>query len=206
MRAEVSPAEVQAQIKKVGSTPPDWFQTTPLNYPKTLDLSWPPEPGGPWTPSRNVGQFIWTSINENEGRWKEGIRFLHHLLVVNQKNPVVVKKTMATLGTMYHNLHQDWARAAFWWQKAGETDKVELAHCYFKLGSKAMAVSILNRYTRDSTRHCSVARLWSEMGETDKALRVALDAAQETPDVGFLAAGDICRAAGRIPDALGHYQ
>ena len=67
-----------------------------------------------------MGQFIWTSINENEGRWKEGIRFLHHVLVVNQKNPEVVKKTMSALAHMYHNLHQDLARAAFWWQKAGE--------------------------------------------------------------------------------------
>src|SRR6187431_214984 len=156
IRAEVPRAEVQAQIKKIGSTAPDWFQATPLNYPKTLDLSWPPEPGGPWNPSRNVGQFIWTSINENEGRWKEGIRFLHHLLVVNQKDAVVVNRTMRTLGTMYHNLHQDWARAAFWWQKAGDDDKVELAHCYYKLGSKTMAVAILNRYERDFTRHCSV--------------------------------------------------
>lgn len=204
--ADKSKAEVQALIKKVGSTPPEWFKDTPLRYPPTLDLSWPPEPKGPWNPSRNVGQFIWTSINENEGRWKEGIRFLHHLLNVNQKDPAVVTKTMGALGHMYHNLHQDWARAAFWWERAGETDKVDLAHCYFKLGSKAMAVEILNEYPADYTRHCSVARLWSEMGEVEKALTMALDAAQETPDVGFLAAGDICRTAGRTSEALAYYK
>jgi uncharacterized protein with FMN-binding domain len=199
-------AEVQALIKKVGSTPPDWFAATPLNFPKTLDLSWPENPGGPWDPSKNVGQFIWTSINENESRWKEGVRFLHHLLTVNQKNPAVVKRAMTSLANMYHNLHQDWARAAFWWEKAGALDEIDLAHCYFKLGSKAMAVEILKRYPSDSTRHCGVARLWAEIGDPDKGLALALQAAASTPDVGFLAAGDICRAMGRIPEALGHYQ
>jgi uncharacterized protein with FMN-binding domain len=204
--AEKSKAEVQALIKQVGSTPPAWFKETPLNYPKTIDLSWPAHYDGPWDPSRNVGQFVWTSINENEAHWKEGIRFLHHVLSVNQRNPDTLKRTMDSLGYMYHNLHQDWARAAFWWQKAGETDKVELAHCYYKLGSKAMAVEILNRSPVDYTRHCGVARLWSEIGENEKALAIALATARNTPDVGFLAAGDICRNAGRTSEALAHYQ
>lgn len=204
--ADKPEAEVRALIKKVGATPPDWFQATPLRYPRTLDLSWKENPGGPWDPSKNVGQFIWTSINENEARWKEGIRFLHYLLVLNQKNPELSLKTMKALAHMYHNLHQDWARAAFWWEQSGETDNTDLAHCYFKLGSKAMAARILEEYPADYTRHCSVARLWSEMGENDKALKMALESAQDTPDVGFLAAADICRVSGRSQEALGYYQ
>ena len=200
-------AEVLALIKKVGSTPPDWFASTPLNYPKSLDLAWTdPPPGSPWDPSKNIGQFIWTSINENENRWKEGVRFLHHLLTVNQKNATITKRTMTSLANMYHNLHEDWARAAFWWQMAGDTTNLDLAHCYFKLGSKAMAADILKLYPSDSTRFCNVARLWAELGDVDKALKMALQTAQSTPDVGFLAAGDICRLAGRYPEALGHYQ
>jgi uncharacterized protein with FMN-binding domain len=169
-------------------------------------MSWKETPGAPWDPSKNVGQFIWTTINENESRWKEGIRFLHYFLVLNEKDPELSRKTMNALAHMYHNLHQDWARAAFWWEQAGETDKIDLAHCYFKLGSKAMATRILKDYDFDDTRHCSVARLWSEMGENDKALKMALETAEEYPDVGFLAAGDICRAMGRSKEALGHYQ
>ena len=200
-------AEIQALIKRIGATPPDWFQATPLNYPKSLDLTWAdPPPGSPWDPSKNVGQFLWTSINENEARWKEGVRFLHHLLTVNQKNPTIVKRTMIALANMYHNLHEDWARAAFWWERAGETDNINLAHCYFKLGSKQMASDILSRYPADNSRFCDVARLWAEMGEHDRALKIALQTAQGTPDVGFLAAGDICRAAGRYKEALDHYQ
>ena len=115
--------EVLAFIKKTGGTPPDWFAATPLNYPKTLDLSWSPPPqGSPWDPNKNVGQFLWTSINENETRWKEGVRFLHHMLTVNKDKPATLKQVMGALGNMYHDLHQDWARAAFWKQMAGETD------------------------------------------------------------------------------------
>jgi uncharacterized protein with FMN-binding domain len=203
--AEKSKAEVQALVKRIGSTPPEWFNSTPLRYPKTLDFSWRDVPGAPWDPSRNVGQFIWTTINENESRWKEGVRFLHHLLVASRDNRPLLIKTMKALALMYHNLHEDWARAAFWWEKAGDTNNIDLAHCYFKLGSKAMAAEILNRYRRDLTRHCNVARLWSEMGEHERALRIALERAEETPDVGFLAAGDICRVMGRSAEALEYY-
>lgn len=203
---ERSKAEVRALIQRVGSTPPEWFAATPLNYPKTLDLSWTDHPGAPWDPSKNVGQFIWTSINENERRWKEGIRFLHFLLGTTQKNPALARKVMNALALMYHNLHEDWARAAFWWEKAGNTDNTDLAHCYFRLGSKAMAVEVLNRHPSDNTRHCSVARLWSELGESEKALSMALEAARWTPDVGYLAAGDICRVHGRSREALDYYR
>ena len=91
--------EVLAFIKKTGGTPPDWFAATPLNYPKTLDLSWSPPPqGSPWDPNKNVGQFLWTSINENETRWKEGVRFLHHMLTVNKDKPATLKQVMGALG------------------------------------------------------------------------------------------------------------
>jgi uncharacterized protein with FMN-binding domain len=202
-----SKTEVLAFIKKSASAPPDWFAATPLNFPKTLDLSWTPPPqGAPWDPSKNVGQFIWTSINENETRWKEGIKFLHHLLTVNKDNKSVLNQVMNALGNMYHNLHQDWARAAFWWQMAGDTDTVELAHCYFKLGSKEMAVEILNRLGADLTRHASIVRLWAEIGEPAKALQLADQMARGIPDAGNLAAGDVCKVMGKFPEALAYYQ
>jgi uncharacterized protein with FMN-binding domain len=200
-------AEVLAFIKKVGATPPDWFAATPLNFPATLDLSWSqPPPGSPWDPNKNVGQFIWTSINENESRWKEGIKFLHHMLTVNKDKPATVKQVMTALGNMYHDLHQDWARAAFWKQMGGDTDSLELAHCYFKLGSRDMAVEILTKYGQDNTRHASVVRLWSEIGEPAKALTLADQMANSIPDAGNLAAGDVCRTIGKYPEALAYYQ
>ncbi len=202
-----SKTEVLALIKKSASTPPGWFAATPLNYPKTLDLTWTPPPqGSPWDPNKNIGHFIWTSINENETRWKEGIKFLHHLLTVNKDNKPVLNQVMSALGNMYHNLHQDWARAAFWWQLAGESDTIDLAHCYFKLGSRDMAVEILNRLGADNTRHASIVRLWAEIGDTAKALQLAEQMARGIPDAGNLAAGDVCKVMGRFPEALAYYQ
>ena len=200
-------SEVLAIVKKIGSTPPEWFAATPLNYPKTLDLRWStPPPGSPWDPNKNVGQFIWTSINENEARWKEGVKFLHHMLTVNRDKPATVKQVMGSLGNMYHDLHQDWARAAFWKQMAGDTDTVELAHCYFKLGSKDMAVAILKRYGQDTSRHASIVRLWAEIGEPAKALKLAEQMANGIPDAGNLAAGDVCKSIGKFPEAMAYYQ
>ena len=51
--------EIDALIERVGSTPPDWLAETPLNYPETLDLSWPFPPPKPWNNRKNVGQHIW---------------------------------------------------------------------------------------------------------------------------------------------------
>jgi uncharacterized protein with FMN-binding domain len=107
---------------------------------------------------------------------------------------------------MYHDLHQDWARAAFWKQMAGETDTLELAHCYFKLGSRDMAVEILNRYGSDNTRHANVVRLWAEIGDPAKALKLAEQMANSSPDIGNLAAGDICKSMGKFPEAVAYYQ
>jgi hypothetical protein len=200
-------AEVLTMIKKIGATPPDWFAATPLNFPKTLDLTWTPPPqGSPWDPSKNVAQFIWTSINENEARWKEGIKFLHHMLTVNKDKPATVKQVMGALGNMYHDLHQDWARAAFWKQMAGDTNTLELAHCYFKLGSKDMALDILKQYGSDSTRHASVVRLWAEIGDHAKALQLADQMANSIPDAGNLAAGDVCKLMGKNAEAMAYYQ
>ncbi len=46
--------EVDALIKKEGRKPPVWWKKTKLRYPRTLDLSWPPNPPGPWNTRKNV--------------------------------------------------------------------------------------------------------------------------------------------------------
>src|SRR5262245_31937156 len=45
--------EVLALIDRVGRTPPEWFDETPLEYPESLDLSWPAKPEGPWNNQKN---------------------------------------------------------------------------------------------------------------------------------------------------------
>jgi uncharacterized protein with FMN-binding domain len=196
--------DVEALIAQAGRTPPDWFAATKLNFPQSLDLSWPPNPGGPWDANKNIGQFIWSTINENPARWQEGIRFLHHLLTVNKDKPDVVKRTMSALGLMYHNLHEDYARAAFWWRKAGDADTDELADCYWKLGCKEMAVEILNKIGSDNTRNCTVIKLWSDVGDLTRALKLA-EARGADDSAAMLAAGDACRLAGKYDDAVKYY-
>jgi hypothetical protein len=78
-------AEIDSLINEQGRKPPEWYETTPLNYPTTLDLSWPdgPPPGG-WNNQKNVGQYVWDIINHNPSKWREGVRLMHHLLTIHK--------------------------------------------------------------------------------------------------------------------------
>jgi uncharacterized protein with FMN-binding domain len=203
-------AEVEALVDKVGRTPPDWYEATPLNFPQTLDLSWPQPPPQGWNNQKNVGQFIWDIINPNPGKWQEGVKFLHHVLTVNKDNRAVQMRAMDALGRMYHNLLSDYARAAFWWRQAG-VDKtgdypgsaVALAECYFRLGNKQMAMDLLSKLPP----HAAMVKLLADMGETAKALQFAEAVARGgAPEVAYMDAGDACRIAGRFQQALGYYE
>jgi uncharacterized protein with FMN-binding domain len=204
--------EVEDLIAKVGPTPPDWWNSAKLNYPPSLDLTWPePAPGG-WNNQKNVGQFIWDIIHPNPTRWQEGIKLMSHLMQVNKDKNEVVARAMGSMAHMYHDLLEDWPRAVFWWREAVKQGlkndpSVGLAHCYFRMGSKEMAVEILDKYgTFDGSRHMSIAKLWADMGDFDKAIAMGEERAKQTPDIGYLTAGDACRLAGRFDDAVKYYQ
>lgn len=204
-------AEVEALIDKEGRTPPEWFESTPLNYPKTLDLSWPEKPNGGWNNQVNVGQFIWDVINPNENRWREGIRLLHHLLTMHSKDPEKREKIMLTIARLYQNLLEDYARAAFWYRKVGADDPVEfansaidLAECYWKLGSRSMALNLLNGI---NPPRLGMVKLLADMGETDRALEIARSYFNDkNPEDAYLNAADACRLAGRYPEAIQYYE
>ena len=207
--ARRSRAEIDALIDRLGRAPPDWWDSVALDYPKSLDLSWPPKPPEGWNNQRNVGQYIWDIINPNPGKWREGIRFMHHLLSVHEKNPGNRIRAMETLGRMYYNLEQDYARAAFWWRKAGigkgreSPAGVKLAACYWKLGNKAMAVETLNRLPIYAT----AIKLWADMGETAKALQFAEALGRSGwPHLAYLYAGDACRIQGQYGKAVKYYE
>ncbi len=204
-------AEVRRLIDNVGSTPPDWYQSTPLNYPETLDLTWPMPPPKPWNNKKNVGQFKWDIINPNPGRWREGVKFFHHLLVVNKDNRDVQRRAMQALGQIYYGLLEDYVRAAFWWEK-GEVDKrpdapqnaVHLAECYWRLGNRDMALDLMKKIR---PQHIAMIKLIADMGETDTALKMA-ETAKNTglEHFAYMYAGDACRLAGRFDDAINYYQ
>jgi len=66
-----------------------------------------------------------------------------------------------------------------------------------------MAVELLGRLP---TRYESI-KLWADLGEVDKALRIAESLAEgRSPDEAYLYAGDACRLAGRFPEALQYYR
>jgi uncharacterized protein with FMN-binding domain len=203
-----SKAEVDALINQLGRKPPDWWDSVTLNHPQSLDLSWPEKPNGPWNPQKNVGQYVWDIINPNPGRWREGIRFMHHLLTIHEKNPATQMRVMASLGRMYQDFEQDYARAAFWWRQAGaesgpgSPSGVKLAECYWKLGNKQMAVTLLNRLPV----FFPAIKLWADMGETRRALQLAESAARTYPDMAYIHAGDACRVAGMSREAIAYYE
>jgi uncharacterized protein with FMN-binding domain len=205
-------AQLDALIDEVGRTPPDWFEETKLNYPASLDLDWPiGAPPGGWNNQKNVGQFIWDVINPNPNRWREGVKLLHHLLTMHKDDKEKTERHMLSLAGMYHNLHEDYARAAFWYRQAGvERDPAQysrtsptLAECYWKLGYRAEALKLIGKSTAMNFGH---VKLLADMGETDKALQIASGAFKTYPEEAYLYAGDACRIAGRYQQALGYYQ
>ncbi len=207
--ANRSRAEVDALIDKQGRTPPEWWDSVPLSYPKTLDLSWPEPAPAPWNAQKNVGQYVWDIINPNPGKWREGVRLMHHLLVLHKDDPDKTYRAMELLAHMYHDLLQDYPRAAFWWRKVlaaqgGDSpDGVKLAECYWKLGSKKMATDLLGQISP----YYATIKLLADMGETQSALRLAESAARGgEADLAYLYAGDACRVQGTYAKAIQYYQ
>jgi len=210
-----SAGNIKTVIEQAGKTPPDWYDSTPLDYPASLDLTWPPKPPGGWNNQKNVGQYLWDVINPNPGRWRSGVRLIHHLLAMHKDDPEKRTRAMRTLGSMYFNLFQDYARAAFWWQQAGvglgANDSVALAECYFRLGNKSLAEQLLVdplRPKANNRMRVGMIKLWGDMGEPAKAVKLAewYVKAGGQPHMAYLFAGDACRSAGRYQDAMKLYQ
>ena len=57
-----SPAEIDRMIDLAGKTPPEWFESTEIEYPDTLDLEWPLKPRVEgWHNQINMGNSSGTS-------------------------------------------------------------------------------------------------------------------------------------------------
>jgi len=212
---ERSREEVVKLIETVGRTPPEWFDSVALEFPRTLDLSWPDPGKKEWNSRKYIGQYVWEVINPNRSKWREGIKFLHHVVAVNENNRAAQRKALNQLGTLYCSLMEDWPRAAFWWRLAGSGTsggmgqggyrvgyEVGLAKCYWELGNREMAVEMLKRVSRFNT---GAAHLWAEMGEHDRALQMAERQTQKYPGA-YITCGDICRHAGRYQEAIAFYK
>jgi uncharacterized protein with FMN-binding domain len=206
-------AEVDALVDRMGRTPPVWFGSTPLEFPPTLDLTWPEDPNAVWNYTRNVDHYLWDIIDTNPARYRGGVRLMHHLLMVNQDIKDTRDRVMNELGRMYFEFFKDYARAAFWWRQAGviESEKfssgpgpARLAECYWRLGNRPMAITLLDRIPLTY----AVIKLWGELKETDHALTLgeaAIERGLEASEV-VLLLGDACRVAERYDEAVRYYQ
>ncbi len=203
-----SKVEIQKIIDDAGRTPPAWFESTKLNYPKTLDLSWPLKPPTKgWNQNKNMGQFIWSTVNENPSRWHSGIKLVHHCMTLHKDDKALLQRDMQKLGRMYFTLLQDYPRAAFWLQKAkpsmSEPHGVHLAECYWRLGSHEMALDMM----RGKSLAIVGIKLLGDMGEVDGALAVAKAYSNSgLSNQALLLAGDALRRNGRVDEALEYYQ
>lgn len=201
-------AQVLELINTVGPTPPDWFESTPLDYPKTLELDWPLEAKDKgWNNQKNVGQYKWDVINPNPGRWQSGVRLMHHVMTLHKDQPALLHRDIKALAEMYFELFQDYPRAAFWLQKAKvqlpEPQGVHLAECYWRMGNKQMALEMLNARSLPS----NAIKLLGDMGETTRALQLSeAFAKMNRPHEAYLLAGDACRSVGRYKEAIAFYQ
>lgn len=205
-----SKTEVERLIKDAGATLPDWYQSTALNYPDTLDLQWPLKPEGPWNSRKNMGQYIWDIINPNPSRWHSGIKLVHHCAELHEGNSTLVRRDYNTLGRMYFDLLQDYPRAAYWLRKGGakrgERNGVMLAECYFQMGNRSMAMQNLVSRTYQAGAAATAVKLYGNMGELQLASKMydriaGSSAAYE----GSISMGDALRQAGRFDDAITFY-
>lgn len=192
-----SRAAIERFIENAGSSPPDWFDTTPLQYPNTLDLSWPLKPQGKgWQANRYVFHYLWSNVYPNPGRWKSGTKLIHHILSRHRDQPAILARDMRELGHMYFRLFQDYPRAAFWYRKSGvekgTAPSVHLAECYWRLGSKAMALEEM----KARSVPIAAVKLYSDMGETERALQlIEAFARVGQPHQAYLLGGDACACA-----------
>ena len=204
--------EIEALLNKSGQTPPDWWDSVALDYPKTLDLTGKNKVPG-WVPDKNLGTYLFAVVTPNPSRWRPAVKLMHEVLTVRKDDPQGLGEATLQLARLYHKYLQDWARGAFWYRQAiakgkpSTEDVSALAECYFKLGSKAMAVELLARYGMDKSGSGGTVRLWGEMGEMGRAMAVAEYMAQRgMPDVGYLAAARALRRSGKLDQAAAAFQ
>jgi uncharacterized protein with FMN-binding domain len=203
-----SKSEVEKLISGVGSTKPDWFDSTPASLPKSLDLSFPLKPPNKsWNNQVNVGQYIWDVVNPNPNRWKTGIVMMYQIMDGHRGNQQLLTRDKKTLAGMYFRLFQDYPRAAYWQRQAnvqkGTPDSIMIGECYFRMGNKAMAMEMLN--SRQLTSNA--IKLLGDIGETQRAVQLAeLYAKAGRHHQAYLMAGDACRLDGKYSQAISLYE
>lgn len=204
-----SASQVNSLISAAAKEPPAWWAEVELSYPDTLDLTWEQVAKG-WQPQKNLGAYFMSVISPHPKKWRGGVKLLTHTLGVNKANPAKLRRSMEALGRAYFNYERDWARAAYWLKRAKVKyvgQQVMLAECYWRLGSRPMATKLLSKMRRDASREGRLIRLFAEMGDLKRALRLAADKAKGGhADAAYLSAAISCRIHGRWAESAKYYQ
>ena len=204
---ERTKTEADKLIDDSGKTAPPWWDSTPLVFPQTLDLSW--KKVGKWDNQKQMNAYLWDVVYPNPAKWREGIKLAQHSMQVNKGDENVQRKAAASMADMYTQMLQDYARGAFWAKKAKGMEGMdfELVECYAKLGCKTAAVDLLKEIAQDETFNAVSVKLWGELGELKTALAWADAIAEEgRGSAACLSAGDACRRAGELQQAIQYYQ
>jgi len=204
---------VRQLILESGNRMPDWFASEPLDFPDTLDLSWPDIDTPIWNYQKHIDHYLWDIIDTNASRYRQGVKFISHLLDRSDLPDTAHSKAKEELGRMFFEFFQDYARAAFWWESAKvatserfrNTDsRARLAEGYAQLGNRAMAITLLKTIPLTP----AVIKVWGGLRETDHALALAKEALEQGFEASeiLLLSGDACRNVGRYDEATQFYQ
>ena len=157
---------------------------------------------------------LWGSRIGRLTYWAAGTAVLERQFLERQGTVslAATMRAMAKLTEMYHNLLQDYPRAAFWLQQIARRhylrpgQVVELANCYWSMGCRTMAVDTVSNMRTDYVGG-RLIQLWADMGDLQRALAIA-EATANTggADRAFIAAGNACRQYGFYREALGYYR
>ncbi|MFW6153819.1 MAG: FMN-binding protein [Planctomycetota bacterium] len=207
--------EVKGRIRVIGPSPPDWWNQVELTYPDTLDLDGT-QASGDGRPEVDLAAYVAERIRPDRRRWREGVKLLHHVIKARKADPARRAEAMELLGDLYFDLFNDWVRAAHWYEtsmlhrrRVRAVLTVRLAECYWRIGSREMAVETLRRFRQDMHLPSAMAaQLWCQMGYAGGAMKMAekMIADPQRADEGHLAAGNIRRYTGRLDEAIEHYE
>lgn len=211
-----TPAEVRQWIADQGPQPPAWWDDVSADYPSSLDLAGTQaNPNRQWRPNVDIGAYLVSTVNPNQARWRPAIKMLHEALRARRDDRDKLAEAMAMLGRAYLRYEADAARAAFWYEQALKRGHrpfagqvVNLAECYWRLGSADLAAQTLARYGLDDQPFPAAIRLLGQMGRTAQALRLAerLAAGNNSADHGYLAAGHVYLTDGDFDRAAQAFQ
>ena len=209
--AQQSASAIKAIIQKAGKGLPDWWDSVKLDYPHTLDLPGANRVPG-WQPKINLGAYFFTIVTPHPSRWKPGIKLLHHVVDVRKNDPMRQGEATGMLANYYLRYLEDYPRAAYWNLQSARSGGrptlhgvVGLAECYWLMGNRQMAASLLTQYGLHTRPSSPGVKLWSEMGQADRALKLAMSLARMAPDVGYLVVGNLHRRNGKYDNAMEYY-